>query len=162
MTLLWVVLMFVAACLLILTEFLLPGGILGFAGAALLVGGCIYGMLNVPQYGVFILIGETLGAVLTICLGMYLLANTKAGSAFRLDTALSNEAGYENMPTDTSLIGQTGMAITPLRPAGIIEIDGRRLDVTANGDFIATGETVKVVAVNGNYITVERPEESAA
>lgn len=162
MTLLWVVLIFLAACALILTEFVLPGGVLGLLGAVLLVGGCAWGMVSLPHYAVFILVGEALGATLTVMLGMFLIAKTSAGKALRLETVMSPEAGYVHMETDTSLIGKTGIAATPLRPAGIIEVDGRRLDVTADGAFVARGESVRVIAVSGSYITVEKAEGAPA
>jgi membrane-bound serine protease (ClpP class) len=55
-------------------------------------------------------------------------------------------------------VGQSGIVLTPLRPAGTIELEGRRLDVTANGAFIEAGKEVRVLAVNGSFITVERAE----
>jgi membrane-bound serine protease (ClpP class) len=71
---------------------------------------------------------------------------------------MSHDAGYVNMPTDETLVGKTGTVITPLRPAGIIEVDGRRLDVTADGAFVASGATVRVISVSGSFITVEKAE----
>ncbi|MFM1919750.1 MAG: hypothetical protein RLZZ303_1384 [Candidatus Hydrogenedentota bacterium] len=160
MTLLWVALIFLAASVLILAEFILPGGVLGVLGSVLLVGGCAYGMITLPEYALFILVGEVLGTVFTVITGMYLLSNTRAGSALKLETAMSAEDGYENMHTDTSLIGRTGLVMTALRPAGIVEIDGRRLDVTSDGAFIEAGARVIVTHVSGNFLVVERaPEE---
>lgn len=161
MTLLWVVLLFFAASLLILLEFVLPGGVLGILGAALLVGGAVYGVVMLPQYALFIIIGEVVGTVFTVMIGMYLLANTKAGSVLKLETTMSTEDGYENMRTDASLIGKTGIVMTALRPAGIIEVEGRRLDVTADGDFIEAGSKVVIVRVNGNFLMVERASEES-
>lgn len=161
MTLLWVALIFLAASVLILAEFILPGGVLGVLGAVLLVGGCAYGMITLPEYALFILVGEVLGTVFTVMTGMFLLSNTRAGSALKLETAMSAEDGYENMRTDTGLIGRTGVVMTALRPAGIVDIDGRRLDVTADGAFIEAGAKVIVTHVSGNFLVVERaPEES--
>ena len=89
---------------------------------------------------------------------MYLIANTRFGSGLRLETVMSQEDGYENKATEADLVGQNGIVLTPLRPAGTIELEGRRLDVTANGAFIEAGKEVRVVAVNGSFITVERAE----
>jgi len=158
MTLLWVILIFLAGALLLLSEFVLPGGILGVIGIILLIGGCAWGMLTMPEYAVFILIAESLGTLLTFLAGMWLIANTRAGSALRLETSMSAEEGYASMPTDTTLIGRVGTVITPLRPSGTIEVGDRRLDVTADGAFVETGASVRVVSVNGGYIVVERAE----
>jgi membrane-bound serine protease (ClpP class) len=158
MTLLWVAIIFIAGCILLLSEFLLPGGVLGVLGAVMLIGGCIYGMVAVPEYAVYIFFIELLGAGATFAFGMYLIANTRFGSGLRLETVMSQEEGYENKATEADLVGQSGIVLTPLRPAGTIELDGRRLDVTANGAFIEAGKEVRVLAVNGSFITVERAE----
>ncbi len=50
--------------------------------------------------------------------------------------------------------GQTGRALTLLRPAGIAEIDGRRLDVMTRGEFLPEGAALRVVAVEGSKIVV--------
>ncbi|MCK6459298.1 MAG: hypothetical protein L6Q95_05330 [Planctomycetes bacterium] len=57
-----------------------------------------------------------------------------------------------------ALVGATGVAETQLRPAGRARIDGKHLDVVAEGGFVQPGTAVRVVAVRGNVITV-RPEK---
>ena len=55
-------------------------------------------------------------------------------------------------------IGKTGTAHTPLRPAGIAELDGVRLSVVSTGDFIESGAPVRVIRVEGKRIVVGRIE----
>ena len=43
-----------------------------------------------------------------------------------------------------------------LRPAGIAEIDGERLDVVSEGDLIDANETIVVTRVDGNRIVVRQ------
>lgn len=45
-------------------------------------------------------------------------------------------------------LGKVGDALTPLRPAGVVEIDGERLEVVTEGEFIAAGSKVRVVAMD--------------
>ncbi len=52
------------------------------------------------------------------------------------------------------LVGKTGVAITTLRPSGIAEFDGRRVDVATSGEFIQKGEIVTVVKAEGMHIRV--------
>ncbi|WP_272481760.1 NfeD family protein, partial [Rhodothermus marinus] len=52
------------------------------------------------------------------------------------------------------LVGKRGRAVTPLRPAGVVEIDGRRYDVVASGQFVSAGTPVEVVRVQGSRIEV--------
>lgn len=53
------------------------------------------------------------------------------------------------------MIGTEGVAHTMLRPAGKIEVAGHMLDVVTQGDFIAAGEKVRVIAVDGVRVVVE-------
>ena len=58
------------------------------------------------------------------------------------------------------LIGKTGKALMPLRPAGRVEIDGLVLDVVADGGFVEAGDDVIVMAVEGIQIVVEKKGEA--
>lgn len=51
-------------------------------------------------------------------------------------------------------VGAVGEAKSPLRPAGTAEFDGRLCDVVSSGEFIATGDPVRIVGIEGERITV--------
>jgi membrane-bound serine protease (ClpP class) len=51
-------------------------------------------------------------------------------------------------------MGKCGVAITVLRPSGIAEFDGERLNVVSQGDFIGKDAAVKVIAIEGGRIVV--------
>jgi membrane-bound serine protease (ClpP class) len=55
-----------------------------------------------------------------------------------------------------SWVGRTGTALSPLRPAGIGEIDGSRVDVVSDGEFIDARTRFEVTRVDGNRIVVRR------
>ena len=55
----------------------------------------------------------------------------------------------------SSLRGMTGVAASYLRPAGVAQIDGKRVDVLTQGEFIAAGTPVRVTRVEGARIFVE-------
>lgn len=52
-------------------------------------------------------------------------------------------------------VGTIGMAQTPLRPNGIVDFEGRRVDVVTQGDFVAKGLYVEVVEAHGNRVVVK-------
>lgn len=54
----------------------------------------------------------------------------------------------------TALVGRVGRAMTVLRPAGTAEIDGQRLDVVTEGEFVDPGVPVRVLYVQGTRIVV--------
>ncbi len=59
------------------------------------------------------------------------------------------EAGLEE------LAGREGRTLSRLRPAGLAEIDGERVDVVADAEFLESGVAVRVVEVEGNRVVVE-------
>ena len=52
-------------------------------------------------------------------------------------------------------MGKTGTAVTALRPAGIVEIEGERLNVSTYGNFIDAGKEVTVASVEGLNVFVK-------
>ena len=52
------------------------------------------------------------------------------------------------------LIGQYGRAFTPLRPSGMVDFDGRRLDGLAEEGLIPSGALVRAVRIRGGQLIV--------
>lgn len=44
-----------------------------------------------------------------------------------------------------SLVGSIGLAVSDLRPGGIVDIDGHRLDVVTSGEYLPAGELIEVI-----------------
>ncbi|HSB54270.1 MAG TPA: NfeD family protein, partial [Gemmatimonadales bacterium] len=75
------------------------------------------------------------------------------------EAALSAE-GYVSALPRGDLIGKAGVAATDLRPAGTAVVDGERIDVVTEGDYISSGARVEVVRAEG-YRHVVRPKQDA-
>ena len=60
----------------------------------------------------------------------------------------------EDVQAAESLVGRTGKAVTPLRPAGIANIAGQRYDVVTGGEFVEGGAAVLVMEAAANRILV--------
>ncbi|MDZ4347595.1 MAG: NfeD family protein [Candidatus Binatia bacterium] len=69
---------------------------------------------------------------------------------------LAGAGGGSAPESDRRWLGKTGTALSPLRPAGIAEIEGERVDVVSEGDLIEAGAPVVVTGVDGNRIVVRR------
>jgi len=54
----------------------------------------------------------------------------------------------------TALLGVTGIATSYLRPAGVARVDGERVDVLTEGDFVPAGSAVRVTRVQGSRVFV--------
>jgi len=74
-----------------------------------------------------------------------------------LETELSAGGGYASAPQrERNWLGRVGQTTSALRPAGIAEIDGERVDVVSDGEMIEAGTTIVVSRVDGNRIVVRR------
>lgn len=74
-----------------------------------------------------------------------------------LDTGLGATSGYASAPeSDQRWVGARGTASTPLRPSGIADLDGQRVDVVSDGEYIDAGAPIEVTRVEGNRIVVRR------
>jgi membrane-bound serine protease (ClpP class) len=79
------------------------------------------------------------------------------GRRLVLETELTAREGFAAAPeTDRAWLGKRGTAASTLRPAGIGDIEGERVDVVSDGEFIDAGEPITVVRVDGNRIVVRR------
>lgn len=106
----------------------------------------------------------SIGVTGSIGYSMFYLAQ-KAGvwNKFILQTSLPSGEQLQQLEgvERKQYLGKTGSVLTPLRPTGVIEIDGERLEVVTEGGFIAAGSRVRVVAMDRRRYFV-RLDESAA
>jgi membrane-bound serine protease (ClpP class) len=54
------------------------------------------------------------------------------------------------------IMGQSGIAVTDLRPAGKVEVAGEVYDVITDGEYISKGHEIVVIKIEGNKIFVSR------
>lgn len=71
------------------------------------------------------------------------------------NTALEGDSSPVIREKGKNLVGKTGKAVTALRPAGIAQIDGERMNVSTYGNFIEAGKQVEVAAVEGLNVFVK-------
>jgi membrane-bound serine protease (ClpP class) len=159
------VLLVVAGILLLGLEiFVIPGfGIAGVLGIGALLGGLILSMTGGGANAEFILriAGRVVSSLVVALIGSLVLLRfmprLPLARRLVLETDLEASEGYASAPeTDHRWLGKTGHATSPLRPAGIAELEGERVDVVSEGELIAAGEPIKVVRVDGNRIVVRR------
>lgn len=67
-------------------------------------------------------------------------------------TSVSSPVGEEKRGVP---VGSVGVSLTPLRPSGIGEFDGIRLDVMTSGAFINANAVIRIVRAEGLHVLVE-------
>lgn len=150
--------------LLLIEAFVIPGfGVAGVLGILALLAGLTMSTIG-EGASIEGLIGAAsrLGVSLVIAIVASLailryLPKTRAGRHLVLATGLRAESGFTSEPLEEhDLVGKVGTAMSTLRPAGIADIEGRRVDVVSDGEFIEPGESIRVDHVDGNRVVVRR------
>ena len=144
--------------------FVIPGfGIAGVLGILGLMGGLTLSLIGAGATWEFTLraVGRVVLSLLAALIGslvmLRFLPRLPWGRQLILDTGLSAGQGYASPPeTDQRWLGKSGRAVSPLRTAGIAEIDGERVDVVSDGEFIEQGAPIVVTRMDGNRIVVRR------
>lgn len=148
---------FVIGIGLMVLEAFMPGfGLPGISGIILEVVAVALTWMN---HGPMAALGMTLIvlSILAIAISMSLrsAANGKLSrSKLVLNDAESNEAGYRSTEDMDVFLGKEGVTTTVLRPTGMAEFDGVRLNVVSEGEFIQSGTRVQIVRVEGSRILV--------
>ncbi|HPS02262.1 MAG TPA: NfeD family protein [Candidatus Sumerlaeota bacterium] len=62
-------------------------------------------------------------------------------------------------PEPEDMIGKIGVAQTDLHPAGFALVEGRRLDVVTQGNYIAQGQQIRIVEIHKNVYMVEMVQQ---
>lgn len=147
---------FVTGLILLVIEAIIPGfGLPGISGIILVVLGSIFAMGSFTTA----LMSVSIAIIITTLITLLLIKYGRRSPIFDkiiLNTQQKDEEGYLSVNTKDEYLGKEGIAVTELRPAGIIDIDGVRLDALSNGDFIKKNTKVKVIKVEGSKIIVRR------
>ncbi|MDY3052356.1 MAG: NfeD family protein [Ndongobacter sp.] len=150
------ILCFVLGSLLLLIEAMMPGfGIAGVSGWVLLSFGLT--MLS-GDWGLSLqslLIALVLSALLLVLFGV-LCRKSKTMKKVVLKTRLTKEEGFVSHRTQEKWLGREGVSVTPLRPTGVVRIDGEPVDVQTQGEFISAGESVAVFKSENGHLFVRR------
>jgi len=166
------ILIFLMGVVLLAIElFVIPGfGVVGAAGIALIILGLFFAfqpyfiprtpgeidltVKNVLQVG---------GAFIGSLVAMVVLAKflPKVPVLGRIILAVQDSSGILTATATAGvkpevLVGQQGEVLKTLRPAGKAAFGERVLDVVAEGGFIESGATIKIISVEGNRIIVRK------
>ena len=146
------------AVLLALELLLIPGfGFAGILGILALLGALVISVVGsgaTPEFFLFAAARILLALVVAVGASLLLLRympRTPFGRQLILQSGLG-PVQHE----DIHWIGKRGRTTSPLRPAGIADIEGARVDVVSEGDMIDPDTPIEVTRVDGNRIVVRR------
>ena len=164
------ILLFVIGLVLLLAEiFVIPGfGIAGISGIILIFASIFLSLLGsepfIDMHAISIAIIQLSGAMLFSLVGMFFLVKylpkSTAFNKLVLSESEKAEHGFVSYPSEKDLVGKAGIAYTTLRPGGTAEIDGRRIDVVADSEYIDKDAKIKVLRVEGIKVVVTAVKEN--
>lgn len=163
----WEIVIFVLGIILVLLEiFVFPGfGFSGVSGIVLIATGMIFALLNndyfnfraveVPDISRSVLTVFS-GLLLSFILILWLSSRIGEKGIFRkvalvADLTTSGSVNKEEF----ALVGQTGYALTDLRPSGKIMLNNEVYDAVSNQGYIEKGKSVRVVKFENMQLYTE-------
>jgi membrane-bound ClpP family serine protease len=152
-----IILLFAVGILLIATEVIVPGAILGIIGGLLMVGGTILAFIDYGTGGGVLALGiATVVGALALFIEFRILPKTAIGRrAFLTEevTGVSAAVGKDAL----ALVGKPAEALTMLSPSGYVRIDGRRYEAFCQSGQAPAGAALEVIGADSfRLIVIQR------
>ena len=139
-----------AGVLLLVMEILISGfGLFGFSGSIALI---LSLTLTTVKYGFTALFALLVISLLFAFFLIHFLKSKK--EKLILQDVLKAKDFDETLLQ--GLEGKQGITLTTLQPYGIIEVEGKKIDVTSNEGYIDKNRAVQVIQVKGKTVTVKQ------
>lgn len=164
-----IITLFIGFALIAVEIFVLPGfGIAGIAGITLTVGSLILIMVNNDAFDFEFVASENLiyaaaaafaglfGGIVLLFVGGGKLMQSKRFQAIALTETMDKEKGFVATFFPEKMTGKQGKAITVLRPAGKIEIEGKVYDAYSRGEYIEKDTEIEVIGEDTTSLQVKQ------
>lgn len=149
---------FALGFILVVIEMFHPGfGAPGITGGILLVLGIVFTARSLTEALILLLI---IIAILGVTLTFVLQSATKGklSKILILSNSQRKDNGYIGTEDLNYFLDKEGVAATVLRPAGIADFSGVKMDVVSEGEYIQKGSRIRVIKVEGRKIVVRISE----
>ena len=146
--------MMIAGFVLLVIEMYIPGfGLAGISGTALMVGGIAL-MGPTPLQALILVLISVILLSIAFSLAMHSISKGRLSRSKLVLNDVLNQKENTSSEDLSYFVGKIGKTHTALRPAGIAEFDGVKLNVVSDGDFVNSQKCVRVERVEGNRIVV--------
>ena len=148
---------------LIVLEVLIPSlGVITVAAVGCIVASLFLGFSYSPALGLGLIVGALLGIPIILVLAFKLFPETPLGRHMMLRRKPSDHPAPATVSGRTDLVGKEGVARSDLRPSGVAEVDGERLDVLTRGELVEVGARIRIIENRGNRIVVRAIDTETA
>ena len=154
MNFVWLILLIIGFAL-VVVEMYIPGfGFPGITGTICLIAGvALYAKTDIIAWLVMTVIIVSL-----LCVALSISIRSAAKGRLAKSKLVLNEVSTSEVSENdlSYYVGKNGSAVTVLRPAGIGEFEGVKLNILSDGEYIAEGARITVTRVEGNRIFVRK------
>lgn len=160
--LLFAIFLYIACAALIVAEVFIPSaGLLSLCATACLVGGITIFFRHSDAAGWIGVIIAVIMVPSLLAMAYRVLPNTRFGKRVILSPPVRDRGeAIADAPELVQLIGRTGRVLTTLRPVGMCDFDGRRVECVAESGYLQKDKSVKVIRVEGTQVTVRVMDEA--
>ncbi len=161
----WIILaifLFLICAILLVAEVFIPSfGLLIALSLASLIGGIMIFFRLSPTAGWIGIIAAVVMIPATLVFAYKIFPKTSFGKTVLLDMPqIQKGTGVPDSEELTKLLGQKAVTITVLRPVGMCDFAGTRLECVTESGYVEKGKTVEVIKVEGTQLTVREVENS--
>ncbi len=156
-----VFLYFLCSVLIVAEVFVPSGGLISVAALTCLAGGIAI-FFNYSTAAGWVGIGVAVVMIpVELFMAFKLLPKTRFGKNVTLAPPQRQQGdAIPDTPSLKELVGSVGVVLTPLRPVGMCDFSGRRVECVAESGYVDKSIKVKVIGVRSTQVTVRVIEDS--
>lgn len=160
----FLILLYAVAAVVLLLEIFIPSyGILCIVGFGILIGAIV---TTFDYYGPTAGWLSITGTVVTLPVGAFVAVkiwpHTKIGRLIVPPNPVYTDSDFGvDLDRLRATVGQSGRSLSPLRPVGTCEFDGRRLQCVCESGMIDAGKTVRAIGLKGRNLEVSEISDTA-
>jgi membrane-bound serine protease (ClpP class) len=160
--LLLAVFLYFACAVLVVAEIFVPsGGLISICALACLIGGLLIFFQSSAVAGWVGIIVALIEVPVVLYFSYKIFPKTRFGKTVTLAPPKPNAGeGVPDTEDLQELLEAVGQVITPLRPVGMCDFSGRRVECVAEGGYVDKGKKVKVIKVESTQLTVREVQEN--
>jgi membrane-bound ClpP family serine protease len=153
-----IVLLILSAGFILLEVFIPSMGLLTLASLGCFIGSMVLAFQIGTGFGVTLAACAVAGLPVLLWMAFKIFPKTPIGKYMILSgpgqTIKRPGARYDD------LLGQEGVSRSQLRPSGVADFSGRRVDVITRGELVEPGVPIVVLEISGNRVVVKVVEKS--
>jgi membrane-bound serine protease (ClpP class) len=155
-----VFLYFACAALIIAEVFVPSGGLISLCALACLIGGAVIFFRHSTTAGWVGVIIAIIMIPSVLVIAYKIFPKTRFGKSVTLTPPQRQQGdAVPDTPELKELLGAEGLVLTPLRPVGMCDFSGQRVECVAESGYVDKDKKVKVINVESTQLTVRVMED---